>query len=44
MKNIYRSKFITVDYFHEDNHIETFWLPETEKMTEEEYKKKCSIG
>lgn len=31
MKNIYRSKFITVDYFHEDNHIETFWLPETEK-------------
>ena len=39
MKNIYRSKFITVDYFHEDNHIETFWLPETEKMTEEEYKK-----
>ena len=38
MKNMYRSKYITVDYFQEDNLIETFWLPETEKMTEDEYK------
>ncbi len=36
---VYKSKYLILDYFEESSHIEIIWLPATELLTDEKFKK-----